>query len=306
MGRRILPVLFSLQGAHWLSFLPAFPSAAMQCQRWLQAQALAQSLTLPQSPGSGEKHENTWPLSHSCCSLPACSRREGRAGAARQDKGSFSSYAHSASAGQDEKKQKSKQQKPGSLSVSPVGFAGQKKSQSNTQNKQKKLISFAGLIPCSWEEPCFLGGSGESGACGVCSHHPELLRWVLAWNELIFRKEIRASHQAWIPLQWQALGHDSELIAYATVLASGFPGMSWKFTNHSQLWRQLSGSRLREAVRWTVCDLHRGMVYYTIWPEPALHLSDTGSHQRSFLNLGTRLESLLNADPGSLAQPLPW
>lgn len=57
MGRRILPVLFSPQGARLLSSLPTFPSAAMQCQRWLQAQALAQNLTLPQSPGSGEKHE---------------------------------------------------------------------------------------------------------------------------------------------------------------------------------------------------------------------------------------------------------
>lgn len=69
MGNRILPALFSLQGARLLSSLPTLLSAAMQCQRWLQAQALAQSLTLPQSPGSGEKHENTWPLS---CLQSAC------------------------------------------------------------------------------------------------------------------------------------------------------------------------------------------------------------------------------------------
>lgn len=76
VGRMIPTLLFSLQDVHQFSSLPTFPSAAMQCQRWLQAQALAQSLTLPQPPGSGEQHENTWPLSQSCCSLPACSRRE--------------------------------------------------------------------------------------------------------------------------------------------------------------------------------------------------------------------------------------
>lgn len=59
-------------------FLPTFPSAAMQCQRWLQAQALAQSLTLPQSPGSGEQHENTWPLSRAAAvCLPAPGEPEG-------------------------------------------------------------------------------------------------------------------------------------------------------------------------------------------------------------------------------------
>lgn len=77
MGRMIPSLLFSLQDVHQFSSLPTFPSAAMQCQRWLQAQALAQSLTLPQPPGSGEQQENIWPLSRSCCSLPACSRREG-------------------------------------------------------------------------------------------------------------------------------------------------------------------------------------------------------------------------------------
>lgn len=108
IGRRILLVLFSPQGTHPSFFpsLPTFPSAAMQCQRWLQAQA--QSLTLPQSPGSGEKPENTWPFSHNCCSLSACSGGEGRAGTARQVKSSFASDVHDVSAGQDEKEQKSK------------------------------------------------------------------------------------------------------------------------------------------------------------------------------------------------------
>lgn len=100
-------MLFSLQGARWLFSLPSFTCAAMQCQRWLQAQALAQTLTLPQSPGSGEKPENTWPLSHSCCSLSACSGREGRAGAAGQVKGSFALHIRRASAGPGEKEQKS-------------------------------------------------------------------------------------------------------------------------------------------------------------------------------------------------------
>lgn len=46
MSSRILPLLFSLQDTSQLSSLPTFPSAAMQCQRWLQAQTLAQTLTL--------------------------------------------------------------------------------------------------------------------------------------------------------------------------------------------------------------------------------------------------------------------
>lgn len=46
MSSRILPLLFSPQDASQLSSLPTFPSAAMQCQRWLQAQTLAQTLTL--------------------------------------------------------------------------------------------------------------------------------------------------------------------------------------------------------------------------------------------------------------------
>lgn len=78
MGRMVPPLLLSLQGVHQFSSLPTFPSAAMQCQRWLQAQALAQSLTLPQSPGSGEQHENTWPLSRAAAvCLPAPGEPEG-------------------------------------------------------------------------------------------------------------------------------------------------------------------------------------------------------------------------------------
>lgn len=61
------------------------------------------------TPGSGEKPENIWPLSHSCCSLTACSGRECRAGAAGQVKGSFALHVHRASEGPGE--QKSNQQK---------------------------------------------------------------------------------------------------------------------------------------------------------------------------------------------------
>lgn len=123
MGRTIPPLPFSLQGVHQFSSLPTFPSAAMQCQRWLQAQALAQSLTLPQSPGSGEQHESTWPLSRSYCSLPACSRRESRAGAARRGKGSFALWVHGVIAGQGEKEQKLK---PGSSQCLLWGLSAKK------------------------------------------------------------------------------------------------------------------------------------------------------------------------------------
>lgn len=78
MGRMNPPLLFSLQDVHQFSSLPTFPSAAVQCQRWLQAQALAQSLTLPQTPGSGEQQENTWPLSELLQS--ACLLQERRKG----------------------------------------------------------------------------------------------------------------------------------------------------------------------------------------------------------------------------------
>lgn len=133
MGRMIPPLLFSLQVVHQFSSLPTFPSAAMQCQLWLQAQALAQSLTLPQSPGSGEQHENTWPLSRSCCSLSACSRREGRAGAARRGKGSSVRPRCYCWARWERAKVKARLQP-----VSPMWVIGKNLPQNNLQNKQTK------------------------------------------------------------------------------------------------------------------------------------------------------------------------
>lgn len=142
MGRMVPPLLLSLQGVHQFSSLPTFPSAAMQCQRWLQAQALAQSLTLPQSSGSGEQHENTWPLSRAAAvCLPAPGEPEGL-----ELQGAWKFFSSVwpwcyCWAKWERAKVKARLQ-----SVSPVGVVGKKNPlQNNPQNKQiikKKSLQF--------------------------------------------------------------------------------------------------------------------------------------------------------------------
>lgn len=73
--------------------------------------------------------------------------------------------------------------------------------------------------------------------------------------------------RAWIPLQWQARGHGSELISCATVLPSGSPGMLWKFTtipspgDTTRMSRPRSAHHLWFAAQFGICqarDLTRG------------------------------------------------
>lgn len=247
MGRMIPPLLLSLQGVHQFSSLPTFPSAAMQCQRWLPARALAQSLTLPQSPGSGEQHENTWPLSRSCCSLPACSRRAGRAGAARRGKGSFALCLRGVIAGQGEKEQKSK---PGSSQRLLWGLLAEKSTtkQPTEQTIKKTFSSF----PIRQEEPFFPRGSGWIWCLWGVPSPPWTSAWSLGLKSAHFiKKKTHSRCQAWIPLQWQALGHSSELISCASVLASGLPGMPWNCENS----QTSPGDTTQTSSPWSAQDL---------------------------------------------------
>lgn len=78
MERMIPPLLFSLQGVHQFSSLPTFPSAAMQCQRWLQAQALAQSRLCHSLLALGSSMRTLGPsLGAAAVCLPAPGEKEG-------------------------------------------------------------------------------------------------------------------------------------------------------------------------------------------------------------------------------------
>lgn len=108
--------------------------------------------------------------SRSCCSLPACSRRDGRAGAAGKGKGSAALRVRGVIAGQGEKEQ-SQSQAP--VSVSCGGWWQKKIDHKTTTNKKPPFLFLAVK-----KSPVFSEDLGESSVCGVWPQPP----WTSAWS----------------------------------------------------------------------------------------------------------------------------